>query len=299
MVRPFAGGEVPAATLPERGQAEGESDLAVLVRRARIAGSGLERPALWLPPLPAPADPRPLALGDERLGVDLPSAAEGLPVPVGLVDHPRVRRQTPLQLDPAALDGHLLVVGAPQSGKSTVLAAFAAQAARLHPASLLQFHVLDLGGGALAPLAGLPNVASYTDGQDADGVRRVLLELERLVDDGPGRLRRSGASGITAWRRLVAAGTVPGPAHTVLLLDQLAPFRDRYPDLDVVLGRLVAEGPAAGVHVAITSTRWAELPPGDSSRSRPGSNCTSTIRWSPCTAGPAPPRCLPACPGVG
>ena len=125
-VRLFTGGELPATAPPlATTLGEGESDLAVLVRRARSAGAGLERPPLWLPPLPAPADPRPLVLGDERLVVDLPSPAQGLPVPVGLVDHPRVRRQTPLQLDPAALDGHLLVVGAPQSGKSTVLAAFA------------------------------------------------------------------------------------------------------------------------------------------------------------------------------
>jgi len=187
--------------------------------------------------------------------------AAGLPVPVGLVDLPRIRSQVPLRLDPAALDGHVLVVGAPRSGKSTVLAAYAAQAAQVHPAPLLQFHVLDLGGGALAPLAELPDVASYVDGQDPDGVRRVILELERIVENRPARLRRAGASGPAAWRAMVSAGAVEGPAHTVLLLDQLTSFRDRFPDLDVVLGRLVAEGPSAGVHLAMTSTRWAELPP--------------------------------------
>ena len=121
--------------------------------------------------------------------------------------------------------------------------------------------MLDLGGGALAPLAALPNVATYVDGQDVDGVRRVLAELERLVEDRPRRFRRHGAGGVSAWRELVAAGAAEGPAHTVLLLDHLASFRERFADLDPVLGRLVAEGPSAGVHVAMTSTRWAELPP--------------------------------------
>lgn len=243
------------------GEARGDSDLAVLVQRAGAAGPGAARPPLWLPPLPAPGDPRPLLVGDRRLDVTLPPPEHGLPVPVGLVDLPRLRRQEQLRLDPGALDGHALVVGAPQSGKSTLLAAYAVQAARLHPPSMLQFHVVDLGGGGLAPLAGLPNVAAYADGQDVDGLRRVLLELQRIVDSRPQQLRRLGASGIAAWRGLVASGAAPGPAHTVLLLDQLASFRERFPDFDLVLGRLVAEGPSAGVHVVMTSTRWAELPP--------------------------------------
>jgi len=241
--------------------ARDDSDLAVVVARAGAARLGHERPPLWLPPLPDPGGRAPLTLADERLRGEAPSVAQGLPVPVGLVDLPGVRRQVPLRLDAAALDGHVLVVGAPKSGKSTLLATYAAQAARLYPAPLLQFHVLDLGGGALAPLSELPNVAAYVDGQDLDGVRRVILELERIIEDRPRRLRAAGAGGPAAWRSMVASGAADGPAHTVLLLDQLSSFRDRFPDLDVVLGRLVAEGPSAGVHLAMTSTRWAELPP--------------------------------------
>src|SRR3954452_22336705 len=60
---------------------------------------------------------------------------------------------------------------------------------------------------------------------------------------------------------MVAVGAAESPAHTVKLLDQLSSFRDRFPDLDVVLGRLLAGGPSAGVPLAMTSTRWAELPP--------------------------------------
>jgi S-DNA-T family DNA segregation ATPase FtsK/SpoIIIE len=62
------------------------------------------------------------------------------------------------------------------------------------------------------------------------------------------------------WRELVAAGEVDGPAHTVLLLDQLVSFRERFADLDAIFGRLLVEGPSAGVHVVLTSARWAELP---------------------------------------
>jgi S-DNA-T family DNA segregation ATPase FtsK/SpoIIIE len=154
-----------------------------------------------------------------------------------------------------------MVVGAPRTGKSSALAAYAVEAAQHHPAGLLQFHVLDLGGGALAPLAALPNVASCVDGHDPDAVRRVLGELERLIDDRARRMRSLGVHTAARWRELVARGEVDGPAHTVLLLDQLVTFRERHADLEAVLGRLLVEGPSAGVHVAMTSARWAELPP--------------------------------------
>ena len=232
----------------------------MLVREARRAGHGVGRPPLWLPPLPRPGREGALTLADPRLDVPVPPPAEGLPVPVGLVDVPAARRQVPLTLDPGALDGHLLVVGAPRSGKSTLLASYAVQAARRHPASLLRFHVVDLGGGALGPLAALPNVASCVDAQDADAVRHVVGELERLLDERARRARRHGVHGAARWRDLVAAGELPGPAHTVLLLDQLVSFSERFPDLDAAFGRLLVEGPSAGVHVAMTSTRWAELP---------------------------------------
>jgi S-DNA-T family DNA segregation ATPase FtsK/SpoIIIE len=241
-----------------------ETDLALVLRESRRAAAGHRRPPLWLPPLPRPDEPGRLTLGDPRLGEPTTPSAGGLPVPVGLVDLPVARVQVPLVLDAAALDGHLLVVGAPQTGKSTALAAYAIQAARLHPASLLQFHVIDLGGGALAPLEALPNVGAYAGTENPDGIRRIVIELERRVDGGPALMRHravhSGVHSTAGWREGVARDVVRGPVHTVLLLDQLVSFRERFPDLDAALGRLLLEGPGAGVHVAVTSSRWADLP---------------------------------------
>ncbi|MGZ4625480.1 MAG: FtsK/SpoIIIE domain-containing protein, partial [Kineosporiaceae bacterium] len=262
VVRPFpaAGRRSPGSEGDTSDDAREDSDLAVLVRETRRVSCGRRRPPLWLSPLPRPDDERPLTVADPRIATSAVPAAEGLPVAVGLVDLPSARRQVPLVLDPAALDGHLLVIGAPGSGKSTALASYAVQAATAFPSSLLQFHVLDLGGGGLAPLATLPNVGACVDGQDEDAVRRVVLACEQLLD---GRGRRFGAHQVHSTaqlRELVASGDAPGPAHTVLLLDQLVSFRERFPDLDAALSRLLVEGPSAGVHIAMTSTRWAELP---------------------------------------
>jgi DNA segregation ATPase FtsK/SpoIIIE, S-DNA-T family len=237
-----------------------DSDLSVLVRETRNAARGACARALWLPPLPRPDGDNALTLGDSRLEASMQPPSVGLPVPVGLLDLPVARQQVPMMLDPVALDGHLLVVGAPHSGKSTALAAYAIQAARLYPASLLQFHVIDLGGGKLAPLGALPNVAAYADGQDPDAVRRSVLQLERLLDDRSQQVRRRGVQSPSNSREPVRQGEASGSRHTVVLLDQLMSFRERFTDLDAAFGRLIVEGPSAGVHVAVTSTRWGEMP---------------------------------------
>ena len=261
-VRPFpvtATGAHQAVRAPSDEPGE-DADIAVLVREARRAGRHRPRSTLWLPPLPRPDQASPLTVGDPRLETPPLPAARGLPVPVGLVDLPAARRQVPFVLDPAELDGHLIVVGAPGVGKSTVLASYAVCAAARFPASLLQFQVLDLGGGTLAPLAALPNVGACVDGQDEDAVHSVLFACEQHIQERRRRFRRHAIPSIARLRELVAAGDVSGPAHTVLLLDQLVSFRERFPDLEAVLARLIVEGPSAGVHVAMTSTRWAELP---------------------------------------
>jgi S-DNA-T family DNA segregation ATPase FtsK/SpoIIIE len=66
---------------------------------------------VWLPPLAPEIALDPL----------LAAAGGWLQVPVGVVDRPLEQEQGPLVLDLSKGAGHLVVVGAPRSGKSTLL----------------------------------------------------------------------------------------------------------------------------------------------------------------------------------
>jgi DNA segregation ATPase FtsK/SpoIIIE, S-DNA-T family len=86
------------------------TDLATLV--GGLAGAGRPVHQVWLPPLAAHIALDPL----------LTSVARGwLRVPVGVVDRPLEQEQGPLVLDLSGGAGHLAVVGAPRTGKSTLL----------------------------------------------------------------------------------------------------------------------------------------------------------------------------------
>jgi S-DNA-T family DNA segregation ATPase FtsK/SpoIIIE len=91
-----------------------DRDTLEFIRAASASAPRARRP--WIGPLPARLDPDALA-----------AAMQAAPVPVGslalgLVDAPELQRHEVLAWSPPH-DGHLLVVGAPGSGRSTALAA--------------------------------------------------------------------------------------------------------------------------------------------------------------------------------
>ncbi|MBB4693979.1 S-DNA-T family DNA segregation ATPase FtsK/SpoIIIE [Actinoplanes abujensis] len=238
--------------------AEGpQTDLALVVERLRTVP---QAPPLWLAPLPNSARMEFLALEDPRLEPGAVPVEEGLPFPVGLLDDPLRRRQNPVLVDVARLGGHLAIVGAPQSGKSSAMATELLQAARRYPAYLLRFHVLDFGGGLLAATANLPNVGSYATPQEPHRVARILAEMVTLLDERAVQFRRDRVSSMTEQRRLAErVGDEETQAHTVLVIDNYAAFKERYAEFEPVIERLLIEGANFGLHLHLSTARWTDV----------------------------------------
>jgi DNA segregation ATPase FtsK/SpoIIIE, S-DNA-T family len=78
----------------------------------------------------------------------------------------------------------MAVVGATQTGKSTVLRSLVAALALTSTPEQAQFYGLDFGGGALAGLAGLPHVGGICG----------RLQPEAVSPHGRGGIRHSRAA---------------------------------------------------------------------------------------------------------
>ena len=118
------------------GPSELDQLVGVIRRAATLAGERTpHRP--WLDALPAQLDLAEVPLGS-----------------VAIADRPDEQRQTPLGWDRSG--GHLLLYGGPGAGTTTALGALALDLARSAPPDDMHLLVVDLGGGHLAPLAGLP-----------------------------------------------------------------------------------------------------------------------------------------------
>src|SRR5216683_1928830 len=94
--------------------ASGPTLLDVVVPHLRDAAAKAHQ--IWLPPL----EPR-VGLGAIMSSPPRPSARGTLSVPIGLVDKPAEQKRDVLVADLSGAAGHLLVVGASLTGKTTLL----------------------------------------------------------------------------------------------------------------------------------------------------------------------------------
>jgi S-DNA-T family DNA segregation ATPase FtsK/SpoIIIE len=238
-------GRLPAA---DDSSNAGKTDLQLLVDAVReaTARSGGVAPSLpWLPPL------------HDQLPISAVSAP-ALPstIPVGLVDVPSEQQQNPLCVDLAA-GGSLMFVGAPRSGRSTVIRSLAVtSASRLSPDDL-HTYVIDTSGGGLRPLAELPHCGAVITRDDFGSVERLLVRLTDETAKRHALLTELGVGSIAEARARSAA--LP---FVTLLVDGWEGFvaasdeHDTGRSVDMLLN-LLRESVAVGFTIAITGDRSA------------------------------------------
>ena len=259
LVRPFRLASPPlraaeaAATMP--GEDTRRTDLSVLVGGMESYAGDRRAHQVWLPPLPTV-----LTLGD--LMAALPEPPRRLELPVGLLDLPERQAQRPLLLDLTGSGGNAVVVGAPRTGKSTVLATMVIALASLHPTAEAQVYVLDLAGGALNPLSELPHVGAVVGRHEPDMIGRLLRELRALIEERAALARRHRAGTLELLRERVGAGSgrhdLP---DTFLVIDGIGLLRANHPELEQEVGEIAATGLQFGVHVIVAAGRWLDIRP--------------------------------------
>ena len=220
--------------------------------------------AVWLPPL---AEAPPLAslftdlVVDPDLGLVSPRwrAAPGLKLPIGVVDRPKVQRRDVSTIELSGAAGHLVVVGGPRSGKSTLLATVVSGIALTSTPVESQVFLLDFAGGSLNALAGLPHVVGSAARGD-DMVTRVVGEVNDLIARRERYFRDRGIDSWEEYRDLRATGAADdgyGEVHVVV--DGWGVLRTDHFELEMTLQQWAERGLSFGVHVLVATQRWSDL----------------------------------------
>ncbi|MEV6330834.1 type VII secretion protein EccCa [Streptomyces sp. NPDC051909] len=245
-------------------EALADTVLDVIVRR--LEGQGVPAHQVWLPPLDQAPSLDQLLPGlaqtaDRGLTATEYTRPGGLTVPLGLIDKPFEQRREVLYRDFSGAAGHMMVVGGPQSGKSTLMRSLVASFALTHTPAEVQFYCLDFGGGGMSSLAELPHVGGVASRLDPERVRRTVAEVLGVLNRREEFFRSHNIDSMTTYRRKRAAGELPNEpwGDVFLVIDGWGGFRTEYEGLESVISDLASRGLGYGIHVVITAARYMEV----------------------------------------
>ncbi|WRZ91342.1 FtsK/SpoIIIE domain-containing protein [Streptomyces sp. NBC_01007] len=246
-----------ALVKPKAEQREEEeiTDLKVLVDAVREANHSLGIPPQHSPWLPALSE---TLLLDE---VQVPAFAGGpgklQPAPYGVEDLPADQARRPVVVDFASF-GHLLIGGAPRSGRSQILRTIAGSLARTHSAADVHLYGIDCGNGALNALTRLPHCGAVVGRNQTERVVRLIARLKGELARRQDLLADKGFADIGEQRAAEPEGErLP---HIVVLLDRWEgwlPTLGEYDhgDLTDQLTAMMREGASVGLHMVMTGDR--------------------------------------------
>ncbi|MGO2746721.1 type VII secretion protein EccCa [Microbacterium sp.] len=231
----------------------------------RMSGRGPAAHQVWLPPLEKPATLDQL-LGDlaedPALGLVSSQWREigGLTIPLGIVDVPLEQRRENFVVSLGGAAGHMAVVGAPLSGKSTLLRTTMLAIALTHTPQEVQFFVIDFGGGSFSGLQGFTHLSGLATRSEPDIVRRTVAEVTSLLNAREVYFRENGIDSIDTYRQRRAQGIVDdGYGDIFLMVDGWGTLRSEFDMLETAIQAIAARGLTYGVHVVIAASRWMEI----------------------------------------
>ncbi|WP_171107378.1 MULTISPECIES: type VII secretion protein EccCa [Streptomyces] len=255
-------GAAPEEQPQMRRRETGPTELGVMIEQ--IEGFGA-RPVrqIWLPPLPAavPLDKvaGPVEVGPR--GMQLAKRSGPLRVPLGVLDDPTKQWQGQWYLDLTLAGGHAAVIGGPQSGKTTLLRTLALSLALTHTPQEVGIYGLDLVGGGLQALSGLPHVGGVAGRADRERAARTIDSVRAMLDQREELFRIHSIDSLEQLRTLRAAGRVTELASTeiVLLIDGFGALRDDFEELDDAVADILKRGSGYGIHVVAGMLRWNDV----------------------------------------
>ncbi|MFF3460901.1 FtsK/SpoIIIE domain-containing protein [Streptomyces sp. NPDC002619] len=231
------------------------TDLKVLVDAVREADRALGIPAQHKPWLDALSETLLL----DEIETPVPALAPGKlpPAPYGVEDLPADQARRPVVVDFSTF-GHLMIGGAPRSGRSQVLRTIAGSLARTHSVADMHMYGIDCGNGALNALTRLPHCGAVVGRNQTERVIRLVNRLKGELGRRQDLLAEKGFADIGEQR--AAAGEDERLPHIVVLLDRWEGWVPTLGEIDHgsltdELTTMMREGASVGIHLVLTGDR--------------------------------------------
>jgi len=189
-----------------------------------------------------------------------------LRAPIGLLDLPAEQSQQTLILDLPANGGHLLIIGAPGSGKSMLLRTLILSLALSHSPADLHCYIIDLGGQLLSIFADLPHVGGVFHSTDTDRINRLIRKIRGMLEARKKLFQQAHASSFQEYNNQARQSNgqfTPLPA-ILLVIDNFGEFKKNITEGTADVAEVISfarEGRNYGLHLIATATLPGDIPP--------------------------------------
>lgn len=175
-------------------------------------------------------------------------------LPAGVYDAPSSQLQPELTLD--LLEANVMIIGSAQTGKTTLLQSLLRGLAEAASPKEVSVYILDFASKIMKVFQELNHVGGVlTDGDD-----EKLKNFFKMILSGMAERKevfsQLGVSSYEAYLELAPENPLP---HIVIMVDNLAMFRELFPDYEEALLNICREGLALGITVIATAKQTSGL----------------------------------------
>jgi len=185
-----------------------------------------------------------------------------LSVLIGRIDNLTNTTQPPLILEfPGKRGGHLIVLGAPGSGKTSFLRTFASSLAYCYSPSQVQIYGLSFAGRGLDGLKRLAHVGDVVLGNEPERVARLLRLLQSIIEERKTLMGGLQVDNLTSYNRHPRVKEEDKLPAIFVLIDNFGELRDQaYLDELDQIQKLIENGRNYGIYFVITALQLAGIP---------------------------------------
>lgn len=241
----------PAKNNRRTKQASCEEITAVVNYVAKVAEHHKIKPVKgpWLPELPEKLElsnimPKNIGFDGKRWN----NKPSWLSVPIGMFDMPESQSQGVQYIDLAA-NGHHAIYGAPGTGKTTMLKTIIASLCMNYTPDDVNIYGVDFGGWGLSVFENMPHVGGIALDCDEDKIAKLDKMIREEINRRKKLFLENSVSSLAAYRESISAKL---PA-IVIVIDNIVPIFDAYPEFESFLVKLASEGTTYGMYLIYSS----------------------------------------------
>ena len=168
---------------------------------------------------------------------------------IGITDDPRRQSSHPTEID-FTTDGHIIIYGAPGTGKTVLLQTLMMSLAERYTPDEVNAYIMDFGSWSMKNLEALPHIGGVANGNEDEKIVNLMKLLADTLNERKTLFAQVSASNLESYRQ---ASKTAMPA-IVVIVDNFAPIREMYSDIESSFVKLARDGSGYGIYLVITAT---------------------------------------------